>query len=125
MITCLNVLGEISPRVTSTALPDEILLTIFDFCRVSSVKGTNGWPNMWKNLVHVCQRWRYVVFSSPLRLDLRLHLTDRTSVSEMLDVWPPIFIEVYSSFNLGDNIMAALEQHDRICDLRQCNRLRL
>jgi hypothetical protein len=58
------------------------------------------------------------VFSSPLRLDLRLRLTDRTSATEMLDVWPPFFIEIDSSFNLGDNIMAALEHHDRICDIR-------
>jgi hypothetical protein len=34
----------------------------------------------------------------------------------MLDVWPPFPIEIGSS-GLGDNIMAALEHHDRICEI--------
>jgi hypothetical protein len=56
------------------------------------------------------------MFSSPLSLNLRLYCTDGTSVREMLDVWPPFPIEINSS-NLGDNIMAALEHHDRICQI--------
>jgi hypothetical protein len=71
------------------------------------------WTNTWRNLVHVCQRWRYVVFSSPLGLDLRLYCTDRTKV---LDVWPPFPIEIIS-VELGNNIFAALEHHDRVCNL--------
>jgi F-box-like len=62
-ITYPCVLGEDSPRVTIGALPDEILLKIFDFCRVlvadvgpSSIR-PGLWPNIWHNLVHVCQRW--------------------------------------------------------------------
>jgi hypothetical protein len=111
--------------VTIGALPDEILLYVFDFCRLledavnkselSPGKWQGMWPNIWHNLVHVCRRWRYVVFSSPLRLELRLWCSNRTSVTEMLDVWPPFPIEIRSSTdNLGDNIVAALEQHDRI-----------
>ncbi|KAH9963386.1 hypothetical protein BGW80DRAFT_1352238 [Lactifluus volemus] len=34
----------------------------------------------------------------------------------MLNVWPPFPIEINSS-NLGDNIVAALEHHDRICQI--------
>jgi F-box-like len=121
MITYLCVLGEISPI---KALPDEILLTIFDFCRVAAVKrtyrwGARPWPWMWRNLVHVCQRWRYVVFSSPLRLDLRIYYSDRhgSSLREILDVWPPFLIEI-SCHDLQDNLIAALEHRDRICELR-------
>ncbi|KAH9963387.1 hypothetical protein BGW80DRAFT_853068 [Lactifluus volemus] len=110
---------ENSPCVAIGALPDEILLKIFDFCRLAAVKSyecSRPWPKMWHKLVHVCQRWRYVMFSSPLSLDLHLYCTDGTSVREMLDVWPPFPIEINSS-NLGDNIMAALEHHDRICQI--------
>ncbi|KAH9975319.1 hypothetical protein BGW80DRAFT_90271 [Lactifluus volemus] len=55
-------------------------------------------------------------------------LQRRTSVKEMLDVWPPFPIEIRSS-GLGDNIMAALEHQDRICEINldltypECERL--
>ncbi|KAH9971511.1 hypothetical protein BGW80DRAFT_1253255 [Lactifluus volemus] len=111
--------GQISPI---QALPDETLLTIFDFCRVIALECAYPWPGpwppMWRNLVHVCQRWRYVVFSSPLRLDLRLYYSDRHSPSlrEMLDDWPPFPIEICCS-NVRGNLIAALEHRDRICEL--------
>jgi F-box-like len=123
MIIYLCVLGENSPRVAIGALPDEILLKVFDFCRLAAVQSyecPRPWSKMWHKLVHVCQRWRYVLFSSPLSLDLRLYCTDGTAVKKMLDVWPPFPIEI-SSLNIGDNIgddiMAALEHHDRICEI--------
>ncbi|KAH9975121.1 hypothetical protein BGW80DRAFT_1559565 [Lactifluus volemus] len=113
--------AEISPpRVTIKSLPDEILLEIFNFCRVASMKAphlwSGRWANTWHQLVHVCQRWRYVVFSSPLGLYLRLYCTDRTSVRNMLNVWPPFPIDIISH-HLEDNIMAALEHRDRVCNL--------
>ncbi|KAH9971487.1 hypothetical protein BGW80DRAFT_1460453 [Lactifluus volemus] len=104
-------------------LPDETLLTIFDFCRAIALEcpypWPGPWPRMWHNLVHVCQRWRYVVCSSPLRLDLRLYYSDRnrSSMREMLDDWPPFPIEICCS-NVRGNLIAALEHRDRICELR-------
>jgi F-box-like len=121
MIVYLPVLGENSPIA---ALPDEILLTIFDFCRMAAVDmpyvRPGLWPEMWHKLVHVCQRWRFVVFSSPHRLDLRLYWTPQnhlcSSVEEMLDVWPPFPIEIVSC-SLWDCTIAALEHNDRICQI--------
>jgi hypothetical protein len=125
-------LGKYSPLVTIEALPDEILLYVFDFCKLKQASMNNSafwpgkwpgewpglWPRIWHTLVHVCQRWRYIVFSSPLRLDLRLYCSDRISMKEMLNVWPPFPIEIRSSTdNIGDNIVVALEHHDRICDI--------
>jgi F-box-like len=112
-------LDEISRRVTIGILPDEILLKIFDFCRqVITSKSCSRWPKVWHNLVHVCQRWRYVIFSSPLLLDLRVYYSGKTPVRTMLDVWPHLPIEV-SCYGLqdSDNIVSALEQHDRICKI--------
>ncbi|KAH9956561.1 hypothetical protein BGW80DRAFT_1257641 [Lactifluus volemus] len=127
---------EISPRVTINALPDEMLLKIFDFCRVAAADRDlddarailGRWSKIWHKLVHVCQRWRNVVFSSPLRLNLRLYCSDRISVREVLDVWPPLLIEI-SARNLTDDIIATLEHYDRISKLSlwlsssECERL--
>jgi hypothetical protein len=87
-----------------------------------------GWPGTWRRLIHVCQRWRYVVLSSPLRLDLYLDCLDSSPVRELLDVWPPFPIQVTSS-NLPDNIIAALECRDRVSQIHlsltcsQCEKL--
>jgi len=73
----------------------------------------------WQPLVHVCRRWRHVIFASPRGLDLRLVCTRRTPVQEMVDIWPAIPIIIFdqaeSSSGLPiSNIIAALERHDRI-----------
>ena len=74
--------------------------------------------------MHVCQKWRQVVYDSPLRLDLRLL---KTPVQKNLDLWPtlPISIEYshpdpYSNNRFEEDIVAALEQRDRVntVDLR-------
>ena len=101
-------------RVTIDMVPDVVLLEVFDiyvFCTYSSE---------WITLVHVCQKWRNVVFGSPLRLDLQLRCSPSTPVKETLDVWPPlpIFAQSFGHEKWGvDNIIAALEHANRICRL--------
>jgi len=74
-------------------------------------------PKMLKPLVHVCQRWRNIIFSSPRSLHLRLVCDVGTPVKKLLDVWPawPIIVR-YLLSNKEDegNIIAALEHHHRI-----------
>ncbi|KAI0249325.1 hypothetical protein BJV78DRAFT_708714 [Lactifluus subvellereus] len=116
---------HISSRVTIGALPDNVLLDIFDFYH----RGTenrdfyrNQWPWPWNRLVHVCQRWRCVVFASPLRLDLCLRCTSKTSVRETLDVWPPLPIEISLGDPYGvDNVIAALEHCERVRQIQILN----
>jgi hypothetical protein len=74
----------------------------------------------WNVLVHVCRRWRYIVFASPRRLDLRLECNATTPVREMLDIWPCFPIVVNDSqmrAYRGDNIIAALKHHNRVCKI--------
>jgi hypothetical protein len=76
----------------------------------------------WRALVHVCQRWRYIVFQSPRRLYLRLSCYANTPVKETLDVWPCGFPIVIRSSRprlplSGANIIAALEHHDRVSEI--------
>jgi len=102
-------------HITIDMLPDEVLLAIFDFC----VCVADG-EGRWMTLIHVCRRWRYIVFASPHRLDLRLVCTDRTPVREMLDIWLALPITVRISGLCGgvpDDVVAALEHNGRVCEI--------
>jgi hypothetical protein len=104
--------------VTIDVLPDIALLEIFD--AYLSESWDEPWVEAWHTLVHVCRKWRTIVFGSPRRLNLRLYCTAITPVREMLDIWPPLHIvlSVFSGERWGmDNVFAALEHNDRICDL--------
>ena len=59
-------------------LPDDDLLSIFDFymaCQIPFGRKPIHAVDAWRALVHVCRRWRSVVFGSPRRLNLRLSCT--------------------------------------------------
>ena len=100
-------------------LPDEVLLGIFDICA-----GKNGGHKFskrdveaWQSLVHVCQRWRSVVFGSPRRLNLRLVFTNFTHARDTLDVWPALPLvfnaSVYETKG-EDDVAFVLERRDRL-----------
>jgi hypothetical protein len=97
-------------------LPDDVLLEIFDFDVEESRMA-------WITLVHVCRRWRSVVFQSSLRLNLRLLCTPKTPARDTLDIWPPLPLIIRASYNSFDgepsvkNIIAALERNDRVCQI--------
>ncbi|KAI0251494.1 hypothetical protein BJV78DRAFT_421815 [Lactifluus subvellereus] len=86
---------------------------IFDFYREGEFWMLGRWPWPWHRLVHVCQRWRYLVFASPLHLNLCLRCTSRTPARETLDVWPPLPIEIFLVYPYDvDNIAATLQHRD-------------
>jgi hypothetical protein len=76
----------------------------------------------WQSLVHVCRRWRSIVFGSPRHLKLQLVCTERTRARDMLDVWPalPLAISCYRTGGV-DNIIAALERRERVCQIALVN----
>ena len=99
-------------------LPDDVLLEIFNlhgYCDddYNGVKRAKAW----QTLVHVCRRWRCIVFGSPRHLNLQLACTQRTRSRDMLDVWPALpLIVFYRDYFIGsvDNVIAALECRDRV-----------
>ena len=105
-------------------LPDDVLLDIFDFYVDKYFTSTKS-IEKWITLTHVCQRWRSVVFQSPLRLNLRLLCTHKTRVRDTLDVvWPPLPLVIHHVEDITDdgqscvdNIIAALERNDRVCQI--------
>ena len=97
-------------------LPNFALLELFDFY-VNEVE----WKQKWHTLVHVCRKWRQLVFGSPRRLGLRLVCTDGIPVGETLDVWPPLPIVIRHDYypTLGvDSVLAALGHNDRVCEIK-------
>src|SRR6267154_2556685 len=103
-------------------LPDDVLLEIFDF--YMNMHPSDEWKTeieAWQSLVHVCRRWRSLVFQSPRRLNLRLFCTPDTPARDTLDVWPPLPLLIVGMSSLTpcvDNVIAALEQSNRVCQVK-------
>ena len=119
-------------------LPDDVLLDIFDFCKDQEPYRRLVYTKIkrrieaWRSLVHVCRRWRNIVFGSPLRLNLALVCTDKTPARDTLIIWPPLPLVIYAIWCTGyygtdsdfkfltdsvDNIIAVLERRDRVCEI--------
>ena len=103
--------------VTIDILPDDVLLEIF-----TVYLGTDIQVEKWHGLIHVCRRWRHIVFASPRRLDLQLVCTPRRRVKEMLDVWPALPLVIRCDLSVwtwvkADNVIAALKHNDRVCQI--------
>ena len=100
-------------------LPDDILLEVFELC-TEEIPGLLG-TKSWQSLVHVCRRWRNVIFRSPRRLKLRLRCTPKTPVRDTLDIWPPfplVVDDIAGPTEDMDNVVAALERRDRVDRIR-------
>ena len=99
-------------------LPDEVLIVIFDFC-ADEVPYAKKQIEAWQSLVHVCRRWRTVVFGSPRRLNLQLVCSSKTPARDTLDVWPalPLVVVINARgfpVKSVDNIVAVLERSNRV-----------
>ena len=100
-------------------LPDDVLLEIFDFYVNKDKDGYfKSEKEAWQTLVHVCRRWRSVVFRSPRRLKLRLVCTSETPARDTLDLWPSLPLVILDSNLTADDeineILAVLERSDRV-----------
>src|SRR5712671_2619889 len=92
-------------NVTIVILPDNVLIEIFD-----SYINDGAWlTGDWHDLVHVCRRWRYLVFTSPRGLCVRLKYTGAKPMTEMLDVWPHLSITIEQHDLYYDNINLSLQ----------------
>jgi F-box-like len=100
-------------------LPDDILLEIFDiYVNENEDEYSKKEIEEWQTLVHVCRRWRSVVFRSPRRLNLRLVCTSATPARDTLDVWPPLPLLIRDMDLTEDNeIFAVLERSDRVVEI--------
>ena len=101
---------SISRQVTIGDLSNQVLVEIF--------KCYHDTARSWPKLLHICRRWRRILFEQ-----LRLIFTHGAPVQKTLDSWPALSIVVEygksPSFDPPapkdeDNIIAALKQSDRV-----------
>jgi hypothetical protein len=99
-------------------LSDDALLEVFRCCRADDNAYLHSWT--WKPLVHVCKRWRQIIFASPWYLHLVLLCNKRTPVRESLEIWPrfPIMMS-FSPTDMSDqeSVIFALQHPDRIVEI--------
>jgi hypothetical protein len=111
--------------VTLGVLLDDVLLEIFTFYLSFGFYRFRTFTDIedaWHTLVHVCRRWRTIVFASPHRLKLQLLCTNKRPVQKALDIWPelPIVIRGHRGMSKaqdGNNILAVLKRHNRVCEI--------
>ena len=109
-------------------LPNEVLLEMFDCHRLLALKASNMRcvPWEWHRLTHVCNRWRTIIFESQHRLNLQLVYTYKQPARKTLEFWPSLPIAIryprptrYRRVTPQDedNVVAALNYAERICEL--------
>jgi F-box-like len=124
-ITELGGTDQVNPRVTFGALPDDVLLEIFDcYLPLINFKSSQFRPfkfpeDAWHTLAHVCKRWRSIVFASQHRLKLQLLCTNGRPVPNTRDIWPELPIVIRASGRMAtsqdaNNLVASLKQHNRV-----------
>ena len=120
----------LTPNLTIDNIPDEVLLEIFDYYQQHFISDQPLWNKKykWFKLIHVCRRWRFIVFASSTRLDLCLVVSAhnpgnmKTIFSPRL---PPLPIAIdYDCLPVGtashvktkvfSRMLAALKRCDRV-----------
>jgi hypothetical protein len=108
------------PRVAITKLSDDSLLEIFSLYMACSLSLEIYKEDAWHTLVHVCRRWRSVVFGSPRHLDLQLFCANKRLL-KMLDIWPDLPIVIHANNpEINEppsitNAISSLKRNDRVC----------
>jgi hypothetical protein len=109
-------------KTSITMLPEDVMLDIFDFIRISQLGSPFRYAWGWERLAHVCRSWRQLVFASPLRLHIQLRCKRGTPVRTHLSCWPafPIVIDFDEGLTRPideDVAIAALEHPNRVSHL--------
>ena len=107
--------------MTIDMLPDDVLLYIFYFVRPDYDR---LWDlSWWQPVVHVCRRWRGLVFASPNFLELSF-FCDPWIPAGLTAIWPPIPIIIWNLANDADRAMpedydldAAIVHPNRVCEI--------
>ncbi|KAF8269990.1 hypothetical protein EI94DRAFT_1724039 [Lactarius quietus] len=110
------------PYHANDRLNDDILLDIFNCDRLDNEYNWNY--QRWRDLSHVCQRWRHLIYKFAFHLRLQLFCTHGTPILDMLDHSPSLPLYVYygysgRSMTVRDEmgLYHALQLHDRVLEI--------
>lgn len=102
-------------RTIIHSLNDNILLAIFDYCRLDDEESWNL-KLRWCKLSHVCRKWRQVIHQSSIHLDIHIPFANGTLPSDVLSHLPPLPIVVdHRSRDAGGadaGVLHAMQQSD-------------
>ena len=111
---------HVGPVISLDTLPDDVLLAIFNWYP-DELGYEETRERAWQSLVHVCHRWRSIIFGSPRFLKLKLVCTESTRARDLLDVWTalPLVILYEGNYRMRnvDNAIAVLERTDRVSQI--------
>ena len=126
------------PHIPPVHIPDDdSLLRIFFFCRLvlfevvedyypcRSEEEECAYRHWWYKLIHVCRRWRYLVFASASHVGLCLVCTHGTPVAKMLAYSLPLPLTINYDNRVRaitaedeEGILLALQHRDRVRRIR-------
>ncbi|KAF8268652.1 hypothetical protein EI94DRAFT_1700067 [Lactarius quietus] len=100
---------------TIDTLEDDILLGIFNYCRLND---KNSWNVRlvrlgWHTLSHVSRRWRHLVYSSAFHLGMHIICTNGTPIVDMLDHLPPLPLLINYRFSILKDLQDELGIYHR------------
>ena len=102
-------------RTTVYPLDDNILLTIFDYCRLDDEASWNL-KLKWCKLSHVCRKWRQIIHQSFFHLNIHIPFANGTLPWDVLSHLPPLPIVVdHRSRDAGGadtGVLRAMQQSD-------------
>ena len=117
-------IGLLHQRGTIETLPDDVLFKIFKFFidEIYRCYTTGTTSEKWYVLVHICRRWRNLVFTSPRHLNLQIFVTlPQRSGKRLLDLWQDLPLYIYSSGDIDfstnedlDNVVATFRLNHRV-----------
>jgi hypothetical protein len=122
-------LGQELSRTTISTLPNELLIEIFDWCRLHDEYGWN-YRRQWYNPLQVCRKWRYIMLESKSRLGLRFLCNPTNPITTIPSHLTPIPLVL--SFDRRYNhreppvsqkeLLPALRDRDRVCAISVSHR---
>ena len=108
---------SMAPAVTFDIFPDEVLQEIFASCLCNRHWNPMGHMKEWQRLVHVCQKWRQIIYGLPSFFDLHLYCSAETPFRDNLSHWPKFPLTVHYAIPHGDvddDLISALRCIDRV-----------
>jgi hypothetical protein len=107
--------------VTFDTLPDHVIQDILGFCLSNRYWNPIGHMKEWQRLVHVCRRWRQIIYGSPSYFDLHLYCSDQTPFLNNLCHWPEFPLTVRYVIPHGPD---PIYDHDLLFALQCIDRVR-